>query len=119
MKIDNIDNFALTLTTMYLAKVERLKKYLPEISNLKPPTVFAFSEKDKLTDKKLGYAMAELMGAKSDDIQIFDKDAKIVKEAIENWIRVLVFRDDGHYAFQKHSAIINSAIEQLLSKVKK
>lgn len=74
VKVDNIDNIMLASTTMFLAKVHRLKSYLSVVKDRKPPTLYIMSENDKLVDRKIFYEMADMLEASDKHFTSYDDD---------------------------------------------
>lgn len=55
------------------------KEQFQEVSRRKIPTLYCFSEDDKVVERKLTYEVVSLLGASVENISYFDKNANIEK----------------------------------------
>ncbi|RWS27069.1 DUF1057 domain containing protein-like protein [Leptotrombidium deliense] len=118
VKINNIDNVLLSATTMFYSNVEKLEHHLHDIRNRGIPTLYVFSENDKLIEAKVFYEMASMLGVQQEDFTVFDKDGNLITKTLpKNNVTTLCFHSGGHYAFLKHAAIVNQWIDDLLFSV--
>ena len=83
------------------------------------PTLLVFSENDKLIEKEIFYEMAEFMKLDQTKFDVFDDDGKIelAQSRQDDWIRVMVFKAGGHYAYSNYARTVNTAVSGLLQKV--
>lgn len=81
VKVDggHADNAVLACTTMFLAGVERLEDLLKKVRQREIPSVYLFSEKDKLVDTKIFYEMLHILGADTSMITTCSKDGKVIQ----------------------------------------
>lgn len=66
--------------------------------------------------------MAEMLGAKRDDINVYDKTGKLSSGSApsaehHHWLKVVAFDNGGHYAFKKYGDIVIQEIDNLLDRV--
>ena len=54
----------------------QLEKYLIQIKQSGIPTLWAFSENDRLVEKEIFYEMVDIMGAKESNFQKYDSNGK-------------------------------------------
>lgn len=122
LDVNNLETIMFAGQAMFLARGHRLNKYLPALREKKTPTMFLFAEKDKLVDTKISYEMAEKLGAKKEQMDIYN-GGELVQEGSSKsdseWLKVVNFRDGGHFAFAKNNEVVHHEVETLLNKVVK
>lgn len=124
VKTDNLDNTAWAAINMYLARVQRLESYLKAVRERKKPTLYIYSENDRLVDMQIFNEMTEMLtlGSKLENHEFvrYDKGSNLVaNDALkESWLRIMAFEAAGHYSFVKESQKVNHEIASLLGKVR-
>ena len=120
VRVDNMDNVMLSATVMRNSKCQRVSKQLEQLSQLKIPTLLVFSENDKLIEKEIFYEMTQFMKLDSRNFDIFNNegDIELSRSSMEDWIRVMVFKAGGHYAYSNYAKTVNQAVSELLEKVR-
>ena len=58
----------------------KLEKRLHKLRESKTPVLLVFSENDRLIEKEIFYEMAEILGAKEDNIAVYDENGSLEKE---------------------------------------
>ena len=76
---NHADNAVLACTTMFLAKVERLEQLLRRIRDQQLPTVYLFSERDKLVDTSIFYEMLHMLGADRSMVTLCSKEGHVTQ----------------------------------------
>lgn len=119
VKVDNMDNVMLSATVMRNSKCTRVSKQLEQLSQLGLPTLLVFSENDKLIEKEIFYEMTRFMKLDPNNFDIFNSEGDVeVSQSHENdWIRVMVFKAGGHYAYSNYAKTVNKAVSELLQRV--
>lgn len=120
VRVDNMDNVMLSATVMRNSKCQRVSKQLEQLSEMKIPTLLVFSENDKLIEKEIFYEMTQFMKLDNRNFDIFnnDGDIELARSSMEDWIRVMVFKAGGHYAYSNYAKTVNQAVSELLEKVR-
>lgn len=121
VRVDNMDNVMLSATVMRNSRCQRVVKQLEQLSQLKLPTLLVFSENDKLIEKEIFYEMTQFMKLDRKNFDIFNNDGNIElsQSLTEDWIRVMVFKAGGHYAYSNYAKTVNKAVSELLDRVVK
>lgn len=121
VRVDNMDNVMLSATVMRNSKCQRVVKQLEQLSQIKLPTLLVFSENDKLIEKEIFYEMTKFMKLDSKNFDLFDNegDIELSQSNNDDWIRVMVFKEGGHYAYSNYGKTVNRAVSELLNKVVK
>ncbi|XP_054162346.1 uncharacterized protein LOC128960298 [Oppia nitens] len=119
-QIEDYDRLALLLSTYYLSQTQTVTKRLKKLIELKIPTLFIFSSKDKLFNKEIFYNLFGILETDGNDFDIYEEHQNILiqKAREDNWIKVIDIRSGGHYVFVTHHKLVHQYIEQLLEKVK-
>lgn len=128
VKVDNMDNVMLSATVMRNSKCRRVKSQLQLLSEKKIPTLFVFSENDKLIEKEIFYEMTQFLNVNKDSFDTFNDVGQLelsgqkqqeMNDKQENdatsWCKVMVFKAGGHYAYSNYPRIVNQAISELLA----
>ena len=119
VKVDNMDNVMLSATVMRNSKCQRVVGQLEQLSQMKIPTLLVFSENDKLIEKEIFYEMTRFMKLDPNNFDVFnnDGDIELAQSSMADWIRVMVFKAGGHYAYSNYAKTVNQAVSELLRKV--
>uniref|UniRef100_A0A6G1SGJ0 Uncharacterized protein n=1 Tax=Aceria tosichella TaxID=561515 RepID=A0A6G1SGJ0_9ACAR len=119
VRVDNMDNVMLSATVMRNSKCQRVVRQLEQLSQMKIPTLLVFSENDKLIEKEIFYEMTQFMKLDPNNFDVFnnDGDIELSQSRTDDWIRVMVFKAGGHYAYSNYASTVNQAVSELLSKV--
>lgn len=119
VKVDNMDNVMLSATVMRNSKCPRVSKQLEQLSQLGLPTLLVFSENDKLIEREIFYEMTRFMKLDPKNFDIFDNEGniEISQSRKDDWIRVMVFKAGGHYAYSNYAKTVNAAVSELLERV--
>lgn len=115
----NAENAILACQTMHFARNQRMTHLMKLIRETRTPTVYFYSEKDKLIDTAIFHEMLAFLGADQSDATILSKDGQVMKEAAgrQDWLKVLSVPDSGHYAFRSCGQILDKEITKLLAQV--
>lgn len=118
VRVDNMDNVMLSATVMRNSRCQRVVSQLDQLSKLKLPTLLVFSENDKLIEKEIFYEMAQFMRLDPKTFDTFDNEGEIERSQSrkDDWIRVMVFKAGGHYAYSNYAKTVNKAVSELLDK---
>ena len=121
VRVDNMDNVMLSATVMRNSRCQRVREQLKQLSEMKIPTLLVFSENDKLIEREIFYEMTQFMKLNPKNFDIFndDGDIELSQSVLEDWIRVMVFKAGGHYAYSNYAKTVNQAISELLDRVRK
>lgn len=137
VKPESMNNVILSAQTMRYSNFKELDKYLNKLKDTNKPTLWVFSENDRLVEKEIFYEMVDIMGATEKNTQQYDKSGSILSECKLNdlkrlkltWllslspdtddshIRVVVFKSGGHYAFLKYSSEVIQECDKFLNYV--
>jgi pimeloyl-ACP methyl ester carboxylesterase len=117
MSLANVDEVLLTVTISLFVEHEKLHQRLQQLKNKRIPTLVVYGERDKLVLKNSFNKLLEDLGVNQKDLNYFSADGTIEKTITnEDWIKVLIFRNGGHFAYAKYSDIVNNQINKLLSR---
>ena len=58
----------------------KLEKRLHKLRESKIPVLLVFSENDRLIEKEIFYEMAEILGAKQENIAVYDENGSLEKQ---------------------------------------
>ena len=84
----------------------------------KIPTIFAFGQRDSLIPKETFYEFLNYLRANENSFKYYDSKGSLERhEANEDWIKVLVFRSGGHFAYLNFSEIVNEEISNVIQKL--
>ncbi|CAG2180840.1 unnamed protein product, partial [Oppiella nova] len=115
VKADNMNNVILSASTMRYSKFKQLEERLIKLKESNLPVLLVFSENDRLIEKEIFYEMATILGAKDENIAIYDENGSLEKDYTkDDTIKVVSFRSGGHYCFLKYTQVVNKACDQLL-----
>lgn len=119
VKVDNMDNVMLSATVMRNSRCQRVVKQLEQLSEMKLPTLLVFSENDRLIEKEIFYEMTRFMKLEEKKFDLYDNegDIEFSQSNSNDWIRVMVFKEGGHYAYSNYAKTVNRAVSELLGKV--
>lgn len=119
VRVDNMDNVMLSATVMRNSKCQRVVMQLEELSQMKIPTLLVFSENDKLIEREIFYEMTQFMRLDPKKFDVFnnDGDIELSQSMMDDWIRVMVFKAGGHYAYSNYAKTVNKAVSELLARV--
>jgi pimeloyl-ACP methyl ester carboxylesterase len=119
VRVDNMDNVMLSATVMRNSRCQRVVRQLQQLSQMKIPTLLVFSENDKLIEKEIFYEMTQFMKLDPKNFDVFNNegDIELSRSLSSDWIRVMVFKAGGHYAYSNYAGTVNKAVSELLSKV--
>lgn len=118
VKPESMNNVMLSAQTMRYSNYKELEKHLIRLRQSGKPTLWCFSENDRLVEKEIFYEMVSIMDAKEDCVQKYDSNAQPVTHyTAQPNMRVLVFNSGGHYAFLKYSPEVINECDKFLSYV--
>lgn len=122
VRVDNMDNVMLSATVMRNSRCHRVMDQLQRLAQLRMPTLLVFSENDKLIEKEIFYEMTQFMKLDRNNFNIYEGEneaqlSKVQEPAKDDWVRVMVFKDGGHYTYSNYSKIVNEAVSDLLGRV--
>lgn len=109
VKVDggHADNAVLAATTMYLAGVERLQQLLQKVRQRQVPSVYLFSERDKLVDTKIFYEMLHILGADESMITMCSKEGQVTQgESILHPFQSCILTDRYDRGFEPRSGLV-------------
>lgn len=111
------DNALFAVQTMHFAGVQRMNHLLQQIRETETPTVFFYTEKDKLIEKEIFHEMIHLLGSQVDHVSHLDAKGVLVGEghAGDNWLKILCIKDGGHYAFKSCSHVLHDEIMRMMA----
>ncbi|KAF8791126.1 uncharacterized protein LOC129961012 [Argiope bruennichi] len=116
---DDVDGIALLGVTMVFSKFWKTKDIFDEIAKKEIPTLYIFSEDDKVVEKELTYQILSLLGASKENVNFYDEMGKLQKKGKDlPWLKLLSFKEGSHYVFRKHPEVCNEEVLQLLQKIK-
>ncbi|CAL1267135.1 unnamed protein product [Larinioides sclopetarius] len=109
IRVDDVDGIALLAT----------KDIFEEIAKKETPTLYIFSEDDKVVEEALTYQVLSLLGASKENVNFYDKEGELQKKGKDlSWLKLLSFKEGSHYVFRKHPDVCNQEVLQLLKKIK-
>lgn len=115
MTLANMDQFFLIVLMPLFAEREKLHHRLEVLRNNKIPTLVVYGERDKLILKSNFKRLLEDLGANEKHLNYYSTDGTIENNFTEEeWIKVMIFRSGGHFAFAKYCDIVNNHINNLL-----
>ncbi|GFQ91696.1 uncharacterized protein TNCT_710151, partial [Trichonephila clavata] len=116
---DNIDGIALLAVTMIFSQFWETKEVFIDIAKKKIPTLYCFSEDDKVVEKELTYQILSLLGASKANVNYYDEDGNMKNKGRDlPWLKLLSFKEGSHYVFRKHPEVCNEEVLQLLEQIK-
>ncbi|GFY09433.1 uncharacterized protein TNCV_4321121 [Trichonephila clavipes] len=74
---ENIDGIALLAVTMIFSQFWETKEIFINIAKKKIPTLYCFSEDDKVVEKELTYQILSLFGASKENVNYYDEDGNM------------------------------------------
>ncbi len=118
-RIANYDRLALLWSTVYMSETNSVAQRLKMLSQLKIPTLFLFTYRDKLFNKEIFYDELRILGADRNNFEVYEEHENILIQKAKNddWLKVVNIRSGGHYCFVTHSKLVHKYIEELLEKV--
>lgn len=124
VRVDNMDNVMLSATVMRNSRCHRVEEQLKRLAQMRLPTLLVFSENDKLIEKEIFYEMTQFMRLERKNFSVYEGEnetqlARVQEPAAkdEDWVKVMVFKDGGHYTYSNYSKIVNEAVGDLLGRV--
>ncbi|XP_015903276.1 uncharacterized protein [Parasteatoda tepidariorum] len=118
IKDDNLDGVMLLAITMVFSKYKKARTLMAEIAEKEIPTLFCFSEDDKVVERNLSYEVVGIFGAFKDNINYYDENANLITKGEDfSWLKLLSFKEGSHYVFRKHSEVCNKEVIELLKSV--
>ena len=119
VKLENMDNLFLSVTTVNHSHYKRLSEKLEKLkANKEIAKMLIFAENDKLIQKEIFYEMAAMLGIESDNIEVYDHNGLQQKSSMDSgYPKGIALQDGGHYAFLSHSKIVNNAIAEMVENV--
>ncbi|GFU18593.1 uncharacterized protein NPIL_372641 [Nephila pilipes] len=116
---DNIDGISLLAVTMIFSQFWKTKEIFIDIAKKSIPTLYCFSEDDKVVEKELTYEILSLLGASKENVNYYDEEGTIKKKGRDlPWLKLLSFKEGSHYVFRKHPEICNEKVLELLKQIK-
>ncbi|XP_054722145.1 uncharacterized protein LOC129231795 [Uloborus diversus] len=117
IKDDDFDGIMLLAITMVFARVWEAEQQFQEIAKRKIPTLYFFSEDDKVVERELSYKVVELLNAHQENISFYDKYGELERPGKElDWLTLLSFAEGSHYVFRKYPEL---CAEKVLAHLKK
>ncbi|XP_053207122.1 uncharacterized protein LOC128391293 [Panonychus citri] len=119
VKVENMDNLFLSVTTVYHSHYKRLSEKLEKLGTDKDlAKMMIFAENDKLIQKEIFYEMAKMLGIESDNIEVYDHNGLQQRSAVDSgYPKGIALQDGGHYAFLSHHKIVNEAIAEMIENI--
>ncbi|GIY35441.1 uncharacterized protein CDAR_239241 [Caerostris darwini] len=115
---DNIDGICILAVTMFFSQFWKTEEIFVEVAKKKIPTLYVFSEDDKVVEKELTYEILSLLGASKENVNLYDKEGKLEKKGKTlSWLKLLSFKEGSHYVFRKHPEICNQEVLELLKEI--
>jgi len=115
MSYANVDEVILTAVLSIGVEQDKLHHRLKVLRDRKTPTVIVYGERDKLVLKSNFKQLLEDLGVNDKHLSYYFSDGSIDKASTdEDWIKVLIFRSGGHFAFAKYCDIVNDQIYKLI-----
>ncbi|XP_035230082.1 uncharacterized protein LOC118202015 isoform X2 [Stegodyphus dumicola] len=119
IKDDNFDGIMLLAITMVFSECWNASEEFQAIAQKKIPTLYAFSEDDKVVEKKLTYDVISLLGACEENINFYDKNGVLKKEGKDlHWLTLISFEEGSHYVFRKYPQLCNMKVLELLKRTR-
>ncbi|GBM64093.1 hypothetical protein AVEN_74398-1 [Araneus ventricosus] len=116
---DDVDGIALLAVTMVFSQFWKTKDIFDEIAKKEIPTLYIFSEDDKVVERELTYQILPLLGASKENVNFYDEEGKLQKKGKDlAWLKLLSFKEGSHYVFRKHPEVCNEEVLQLLKTIK-
>lgn len=121
-RISDFNELLLLWNTVFNSRYETVAERLFELHLRRVPTLFIYGEKDKLFKKEIFEEELRVMGANEDFFTIIDEDFEMMQEGKfqDDWLKVLLLRGGGHYAFSNDSyfSLVHDFLDELLEKSK-
>lgn len=107
-----------SITTMFLARVDRLLEITSLMKTRQTPTLYVYSEADKLIEPQAFKEMVRLLGADVENTTFVSRDGNIKRKPSSpppQWLRVFNV-EGGHYAYKSYTSLIVNEVEKMLRR---
>ena len=118
MVYKDLNEFLLAANILSNNEENKLNASLKWLKESKTPTIFVYGQRDSLIPKQTFDRLLNDLGANQNSFKYYDSKGSLEKhQANEDWIKVLVFRSGGHFAYLNFSKIVNEEVNNVIQKL--